>query len=133
MPNPNSDFACRVCVRFACQGLNCQPYIGMTNPIHTRITIPLKNEWNSYSLWNGMDFSKKKPFIICYFFILFSAFSHPPNNAYLSRSNLVFVLSLSFTIGSSISGKGLRRQPSCESSATWASPTLSCAPTPSST
>jgi hypothetical protein len=24
--------------------------MGMTNLIHTRIAIPLKNEWNSYSL-----------------------------------------------------------------------------------
>jgi hypothetical protein len=23
---------------------------GMTNPIHTGIAIPLKNEWNSYSV-----------------------------------------------------------------------------------
>jgi hypothetical protein len=51
--------------------------MGMTNLIHTGITIPLKNEWNSYSLWNGMDFSQKKPFIIFYFFILFSYIFSP--------------------------------------------------------
>jgi hypothetical protein len=31
----------------------------MTNLIDTGIAIPLKNEWNNYFLWNGIDFSKK--------------------------------------------------------------------------
>jgi hypothetical protein len=42
--------------------------LGMTNLIHTRIAIPLKTEWNSYLLGNGIDFSEK-PFIIYYFTI----------------------------------------------------------------
>jgi hypothetical protein len=42
--------------------------MGMTNPIHTGITIPLKTKWNSYSLWNGIDFPKKL-FIIFYFIL----------------------------------------------------------------
>ena len=72
--------------------------IGMTNPIQTKIAIPLKNEWNSYSLWNGMDFSKN-PLLFFISPFCFPAFSHPPNNAYLPRSNLVFVLSLSLMTG----------------------------------
>jgi hypothetical protein len=50
--------------------------IGITNPIHTGITIPLKNEWNNYSLWYGMNFTKKL-FIIFYFSILFSCIFSP--------------------------------------------------------
>jgi hypothetical protein len=42
-------------------------HMGMTNLIHTRIAIPLKTKWNSYSLRNRMNFSQKKPFIIFYF------------------------------------------------------------------
>ena len=48
--------------------------MGMTNHIHTRITIPLKNEWNSYSLWNGMDLQKT----LYYFLFLHFVFLHFP-------------------------------------------------------
>ena len=44
--------------------------MGMTNPIHKGITIPLKNEWNNYSLWNGIDFPKKKKKTPYYFFLI---------------------------------------------------------------
>jgi hypothetical protein len=46
----------------------------MTNLIDTGIAIPLKNEWNNYFLWNGIDFSKKKT--LYYFLVLHFVFLH---------------------------------------------------------
>jgi hypothetical protein len=75
----------------------------IANLIHIGIVIPLKNEWNSYYLWNGIDFPKKNPLFYCLFILkkislfCFPTFSHPPNNGYFPISNLVFVLSLSLS------------------------------------
>jgi hypothetical protein len=94
--------------------------MGMINPIYIGIVIPLKNEWNSYFLWNEINFPKN--FLFYFVFILrkissfcFPAFPHPPNNGYFLIFNLVFVLSLSLTHTHTTglpSGEDLRRRPS---------------------
>jgi hypothetical protein len=69
-------------------------YIGITNLIHTGITIPLRNEWNNYSLWYGMNFTKKTLYYFLFLHFVFLHFLTLQTHIFLNLTLFLFSLFL---------------------------------------